>query len=144
MTRFTLMRVRAKTCDRGFLSHRATRRHTNQNLASERNVPCAIDCRMCVRLPLALIVCRVEIVFHARGWQKCVSSRAPEKTTAVTVELLHHSAPLREVRSHCRPTELAIEFAEVASMFSVFVKPSRRDSHSACRLWGMFSNLLDQ
>ena len=42
----------------------------------------------------------------AEGWHSSVGSRGSEKTMVVTEDLLHHSAPLREVRCDCRSTML--------------------------------------
>ena len=43
----------------------------------------------------------------------CRKPGVRENTAVVDVNFLHHFAPLREVRSHCRPTKLAVEFAQV-------------------------------
>ena len=42
----------------------------------------------------------------------CWKPRVRAKTV-ITVDLLHNAASLREVRSHCRPTKLALELAEL-------------------------------
>ena len=42
-------------------------------------MPCPIDCRRDLRLPPVVIVCLVEIVFCAGGWQACAGSRASGK-----------------------------------------------------------------
>ena len=106
----------------------------HQTLAQERGVPRPLDWR----LPLVVTVCRVGIVFLAGGWHSRAGSRAPETTAAVTVELLHHSAPLREIRCYClRRNGLAIEFAELR-------RRPRRDSHGTCRLSVVYSHFPGQ
>ena len=57
-------------------------------------MPCSINCRRHVHVPLAVFVCRVEMVIFVGGWQFSVVICAPGKTE----QFLHLCA---EVLSHC-------------------------------------------
>ena len=72
-------------------------------------MPCAIDCRKHVRLPLASFA--ASMLFSSLEAGSSVLGAAHQSKT--TVELLHHVTPLRRGSFPLSPTEWATEFAEL-------------------------------
>ena len=65
-----------------------------------------------VRLPPAVIICRVEIVFLAGGWHSCTGNRASEQNSSSCCRAAPPFGASATSSFPLSPTKLPVEFAE--------------------------------